>query len=296
MKTDRKIYALGFFDGVHLGHQVLLAECRQMARELGCKSAAITFDCHPKSLFMDPAPMLISTAAERRRLLTALGIEHIREYPVSKAIMSTPWKAVLEDLVRDGAVGFVCGSDFRFGKSGEGNAELLKAECDARGIPCVIVPEQRMEGIRISSSHIRAMIEEGLMESAVKFLGHPYVLTGVVCHGIQLGRKLGMPTANLELPRGLAVPKFGVYACVAVVDGVRHAAVTNIGIRPTVNGRGLTVEAWILDFKGDLYDRELTLEFYRFLRPERRFPHVVALRRQIETDAAETRLYLEEHV
>lgn len=296
MKTDKKIFALGFFDGVHLGHQVLLKECCRLAEELDCQAAAITFDRHPKSLFVQPAPLLICTAAERHRLLRSYGISHIREYPVSKAIMSTPWEAFLKDLLRCGAAGFVCGEDFRFGCRGEGDAEKLKAACGELGIPCVVIPQQTLNGERISSSYIRELIEDGKMQSATEFLGHPYVLTGTVIHGMQLGRKLGRPTANLRLPQELAVPKFGAYACVACVDGQRYGAVTNIGIRPTVNGRGRTVEAWILDFEGDLYDREIALEFHYFLRPEVKFPHLVALQRQIQFDAQQTREYLEEHL
>ena len=129
------------------------------------------------------------------------------------------------------------------------------------------------------------------METAVRFLGHPHVLTGAVVPGQQLGRKLGIPTANLRLPEGLAVPKFGVYACRAVVEGKTYAAVTNIGTRPTVEGTGITVEPWILDYEGDLYGREITLEFHKFLRPEMKFPDLAALQQEIRKNAAETRDY-----
>ena len=115
------------------------------------------------------------------------------------------------------------------------------------------------------------------MESATKFLGHPHVLTGRVLHGQKLGRKLGVPTANLEIPAGVAVPKFGVYACKANIDGKSYPAVANVGIRPTVSGTGITVEPWILDFEGDLYGCEIRLEFYRFLRPETKFDSLTAL-------------------
>jgi riboflavin kinase/FMN adenylyltransferase len=129
-----------------------------------------------------------------------------------------------------------------------------------------------VEDIRISSTYIRRQIETGDMATAVKFMGHPYTLTGTVVRGQQLGRTLGIPTANLRLPAGLAVPKFGVYACCVIVDGKRYPAVTNIGTRPTVDGEGITVEPWILDYSGDLYGREITIEFYKFLRSEQKFP------------------------
>ena len=146
-----------------------------------------------------------------------------------------------------------------------------------------------MDGIRISSTYIRRQIETGDMATAVKFLGHPYTLTGVVVHGQQLGRTLGIPTANLHLPQGLAVPKFGVYACRVTVDGESYPAVTNIGTRPTVGGTGITVEAWILDYTGNLYGRQITLEFYRFLRGEQKFESLSALQAEIRRNAEQTR-------
>jgi riboflavin kinase/FMN adenylyltransferase len=130
------------------------------------------------------------------------------------------------------------------------------------------------------------------MESATKYLGHPHVLTGTVVHGQKIGRKLGFPTANLLIPPAVAVPKFGVYACRAIVDGKSYPAVTNVGTRPTVAGTGVTVEPWILDFEGDLYDRQIRVEFYRCLRPEMKFPDLEALQQEILRNAEETRAYL----
>lgn len=293
MNNKKRIFALGFFDGVHLGHQALLAECVRLAREQDCAAAAITFDSHPKSLFAGSIP-LISTAADRSRLLREYGINHIYTYPVTKEVMGMPWEDFLAELMEFGAAGFVCGDDFRFGHRGEGNAERLVSFCRERNLPWVIVPEQTLSGIRISSTYIRTQLETGDMATAVRFLGHPYSLTGTVVHGKKIGRTLGMPTANLRLPEDLVIPKFGVYACACLIDGVRYPAVTNIGTRPTVSGTGITVEPWILDFEGDLYDREITLEFHRFLRPEMKFPDLESLRGQIHADAAETRRFLKE--
>ena len=292
--NQKRIFALGFFDGVHLGHQALLKECVLLADRLGCETAAITFDRHPQSLYRE-APPLISTAADRKFLLEQYGIRYVRQYPVVQETMSTPWEAFLEELLDLGAAGFVCGDDFRFGFRGEGNSEKLKMFCTERDLPCVIVPEQTVDGIRVSSTYIRRQLETGDMATAVKFLGHPYILTGTVVPGQQLGRRLGFPTANLQLPQGLAIPKFGVYACLCLVDGKAYPAVTNIGTRPTVSGMGITVEPWILDFSGDLYDKEITLEFYRFLRPEVKFPNLDALKAEIHHNARETREYFEQN-
>ncbi len=296
MNTTKRIFALGFFDGVHLGHQTLLKECTALSRKLGYKPAAITFDLHPKSLFTPDSPPLLSTAGTRQELLQRYGIAQVYTFPVVQEVMSMPWQDFLRKLMEYGAAGFVCGHDFRFGHKGEGTPEKLQEFCRQQGFPCVIVPEQDIGGIRISSSYIRQQLESGDMATAVRFLGHPYLLSGTVVHGKKIGRTLGIPTANLVIPEGLVIPKFGVYACACLIDGVRYPAVTNIGTRPTVSGQGITVEPWILDFSGDLYDRPITLEFYRFLRPETRFPDLSALQAQIHLDAEQTRAFLKEQI
>lgn len=292
MADHKRIFALGFFDGVHLGHQMLLKECCRLAADMNCETAAITFDNHPKSLFAGPVP-LISTIQDRHRLLRKYGISHVHTYPVTPEVMGMPWEAFLEELMEYGAVGFVCGDDFHFGRKGEGNPQRLAEFCEARGLPCRVVSEQTLDGKRISSTRIRGKIEEGNMESATQLLGHPHTLTGTVVHGQHLGSKLGFPTANLLLPTGTVTPKFGVYACRAIIDGVRYPAVTNVGTRPTVEGAGITVEPWILDFEGDLYGREIVLEFYYFLRPEQKFPDLAALQQEIFRNAEQTRAYFE---
>lgn len=285
----KRIYALGFFDGVHLGHQKLLRQCVSLATEYHCGTAAITFDRHPKSLFLEKSPVLISTIRDRELLLKRYGMEAVLVLNVTKEVLSMPWQEFLQMLLDQGAAGFVCGDDFHFGCRGEGNASILQQFCREQGLPCVVVPEQTVEDIRVSSTYIRRQIETGDMATAVRFMGHPYTLTGTVVRGQQLGRKLGIPTANLQLPAGLAVPKFGVYACCVLVDGKRYAAVTNIGTRPTVSGEGITVEPWILDYSGDLYGREITLECYRFLRSEQKFPSLEALQAEIRRNAEQTR-------
>lgn len=292
MEEIKYIFALGFFDGVHLGHQALLRECCRLAAQMGAKTAAITFDKHPQSLFLDTPPVLLSTEDDRRRLLGRYGMESVYTLPVVPETMNLPWEKFIERLLEKGAAGFVCGDDFRFGHRGVGDATKLRYYCASRDIPCIVVPEQTLNGKRISSTLIRSRIEAGDMESATRYLGHPHVLTGTVVHGQKIGRKLGFPTANLQIPEAVVVPKFGVYACRAVVDGQSFPAVTNVGTRPTVAGSGVTVEPWILDFQGDLYGREIQLEFYRFLRPEMKFPDLAALQQEILRNAEETRTYL----
>lgn len=289
----KKIYALGFFDGVHVGHGMVLDLCQHLAEDAGAETAAITFDRHPQSLFTPNPPPLLNTTEDRCWLMEVwAGIDHLLVFPVNEQVMGMPWQAFLEMLLQEGAVGFVCGYDFRFGHKGEGNAAKLAAFAEERNLPCYIVEEQIMDGEKISSTRIRTLIEKGDMENAKRLMGHCHIFTGKVVHGQHLGRTLGVPTANLQLPDELVKPAFGVYACRAWVDGNFYVAVTNIGTRPTVDGNGVTVEPWILDFEGDLYGKEITLEFHKFLRPEKKFDSLEELKAQIQLDAAQTRQLL----
>ncbi len=285
---QKRIFALGFFDGVHLGHQQLLKACAAMAERQNAQAAAITFLSHPQSLFCETVPPLINTHEDRLRLLQRYGIGPVYSFPVTEEVMSTSWQDFLAELEEYGAAGFVCGDDFRFGRRGEGNGEKLQQYCREKGFPCRIIPQQTLDGVRISSTHIRGLLEQGQLEEAVRFLGHPHILTGAVVSGRHLGRRLGVPTANLHLPEDLVCPKHGVYACRAWVGETAYVAVTNIGTRPTVNGKGVTVEAWLLGYTGDLYGKSVTLEFHRYLRGEEAFSSLEALKAQIQKDKEKT--------
>lgn len=293
-KKERTIYALGFFDGVHLGHQALLQACRELAQKNGCKAGVVTFTSHPDTLVLGQTPGLINTTEDRKRLLLSMGIDTVIELPFDKQLMTMPWQDFFRMLLETyHAAGLVCGDDFRFGHKGEGNALLLKEACRNEDLPCVIVPEQLVDGVRVSSTHIRRLLEQGDLETANRFLGHPHSLTGKVISGRGLGHTIGIPTANLLLPEQLVVPKLGVYACKAIVDCQEYLAVTNIGSRPTVGGHQLRAESWLLDFEDDLYGKTLTLTFHKFLRAEKKFSDLEELREEILKNAAQTRKLLE---
>lgn len=291
---NKTIFALGVFDGVHIGHAALLSACRELAREQGCDAGVVTFGSHPDTLVQGKTPALINTIRDREGLLkTQFHMDTVVTLPFDCSLQTMAWDTFLDMLVNyQLAAGFVCGEDFRFGYKGLGNAALLSRYCREKGIPCTVVPEQILDGVRVSSTYIRQQLEQGDMATAVKFLGHPHIISGPVVHGFALGRKLGIPTANLRLPEELAVPRFGVYACRCLIDGTAYPAVTNIGTRPTVEGRGITIEPWILDYSGDLYGREITLEFYYFIRPEMKFPTLQELQAEIRRNAEETRAFL----
>lgn len=287
--TDKTIYALGFFDGVHRAHTALLRACRALARENGARAGVVTFLGHPDALTGVGAPGLITTSDERERLLRHAGMECVRALPFNAELQHTDWRDFLDKLVRDDAAGFVCGDDFRFGYRGAGTAETLEGYCRERSLPCAVVPEQRVNGVRVSSTHIRALLAQGNMREAAAFLGHPYTLSGVVAPGQHLGRRLGFPTANLAFPDELARPRFGVYACRAHAAGGVYDAVTNLGVRPTVGGEGIRAESWLLNYAGDLYGQPLRLEFVDFIRPEQKFPDLEAMRAEVLRNADRAR-------
>ena len=293
MNEQKTIYALGFFDGVHLGHQALLAACRKLANQHGCQAGVVTFTSHPDSLVLGEPPALLNTSDDRARLIYAYGMDMVKEIPFDQELMTTHWSVFLNSLLAAGAAGFVCGDDFRFGSGGLGTPKKLAAYCEKRGLPYAIVPEQLMDGERISSTRIRTLLENGQLTEANRLLGHAHFLTGTVHAGKQLGRTIGIPTANLTVPDGVIVPKFGVYACLVTVHDKVYPAVTNIGTRPTVEGEGITAEAHILDFDGDLYGKQITIAFHSFLRPEKKFDSLEELKVQIAEDIGQVHTILE---
>lgn len=292
--TDKKrIFALGFFDGVHVGHQALLKACTELARAADAEPAAITFATHPDALVLGKAPGMLNTMEDRKRLLQRYGMKTVCPLAFDRRTMTMPWKDFFRMLQEEfGAAGLVCGNDFRFGYRGEGTARKLQEACEEAGMSCAVVPEQTVDGVRVSSTYIRSLLERGDMEEAVKFLGHPHLLSGTVEPGRHLGRTIGIPTANVHLDESLLVPRFGVYCCRALVGEKTYAAVTNIGTRPTVGGSHVTVEPWLLDFDGDLYGQQITLEFLAFLRPEKKFDSLEQLQAEIRRNAAQTLEFL----
>ena len=289
---QRIIYALGFFDGVHLGHQALLAATVKLAAQVEAIPGVVTFSAHPDRLVSGQAPGLLTTGEVRNELLRIYGMKQVLELPFDRQVMNTHWASFLSQLADAGAAGFVCGDDFRFGSGGLGTPKKLEAFCKRRGIAYAIVSQRTQAGTRVSSTHIRSLLEQGEMEQVNLFLGHPHFLSGVVVEGRKLGRTIGIPTANVEIPAQLAVPKLGVYACKADVDGKLYTAVTNIGSRPTVGGHEVRAESWLLDFEGDLYGKQLTLAFHHFLRPEQKFDSLDELKAQILQDAQRVRKLL----
>jgi len=294
MDEVKRVIALGFFDGVHLGHQALMRRTVQRAAEYGVRPSVISFDAHPDTFVRGVEVPLLGSAADRKELISRVGgIDDIIMIHFDKRFMQTPWREFAASVKNDlGAVHLVMGRDFSCGWRGEGTSERLSAWCRENGLGGDIVDEVLMDGQIVSSTLIRGFVRDGDMESAARYLGHPHTLTDTVGSGYKIGRSIGAPTINTTIPEGVIVPRHGVYATrVWLSEGVK-LAVTNVGVRPTFDsGDRLTVESNILDFSGNLYGSQVRLEFLRFLRDERRFPTPEALGEQIRRDIEATREY-----
>ena len=286
---QKSVIALGFFDGVHIGHGALLRKTVERARELGAESAAFTFDRSPKEFVTGVPVPLLTGVEERCELMRRLyGVERVIVAQFDRKLMTMPWEDFLGDVLVQGhgAVHLVAGHDFRFGHKNEGNPERLQAWCAAHGLGCDIIPAVTLGGVTVSSTYIRSLVEAGDMERAAAFLGHPYALSGVVEHGKHLGTEALFPTVNLRPEPWHVLPRFGVYAVrVRLPDGSARAGVTNVGVRPTiVDDDSVTIETNLIDFDGDLYGAEVHVELLRYLRPERKFDAMEELHAQIARD------------
>ncbi len=296
MDWDKKVIALGFFDGVHKGHASLLRKTTEVAERFGAVPSVITFDEHPNSLVEGHKVELITSPEERAEIIRRhFGINEIIVVHFDDAMMHMHWEDFVHWLIKDfSAIHFVAGHDFRFGYMGQGNPENLTAKCMELGIGCDIMPKVTLDGITISSTYIRSLLKEGNIERANEFLGHPHSLSDVVRFGYKLGSKMGAPTINMKFPDNVLCPAHGVYATSLHIEEEpeTHYAVTNIGVRPTVSGDGsVTVESYILDFNRNVYGKHIRLEFHKMLRPEMKFGSVEELKRQIQKDAQAVRDY-----
>lgn len=286
---ERRVIALGFFDGVHIGHGALLKKTCERATELGAIPAAMSFDTHPDTLVFGTPTELLNTMDERKHLMQSLyGIEDVIFCHFDKAMMNMDWEAFVEDyLVRElHACHLVCGHDYHFGARGFGNAERLTEKCRALGLGCDVIGEVKLDGVTVSSTYLRRLLKEGRMEEAVRFLGHGHIISGIVQHGDSRGHTLGLPTANLALDASLLVPAFGVYGGWADAGELgRFPAAVNLGVHPTVHELPHPVaEASLLGFEGDLYGKFLRLELLFQVRPEQRFSSLPELTAQIARD------------
>ncbi len=296
MKVEKTVIALGFFDGVHRGHGALLRKAAERAGELNAAPAVFTFDRSPKEFVTGKPVLLINSNDDRRDIIRRVyGIQRVIFAPFDRGMMTMPWQDFITELLvkQYGAVHLVAGHDYRFGHKNEGTVERLREKCRELGLGCDIIPKVELEGITISSTYIRTLLEQGDVERAALFLGHPHCLSQTVRHGQRLGRTIGIPTVNLAVPAHVLTPERGVYITRAFLpDGRSCPGVTNVGTRPTVTeGDTVSVETYLLGFDGDLYGQTVRLDFYKRLRGEVKFPSLEALRQEILRNVAETEAY-----
>jgi riboflavin kinase/FMN adenylyltransferase len=290
------VLAIGNFDGVHRGHRALLAEAVSLARDLGANPYALTFDPHPVSVLTGKSVTLLTTLAQRANLVVAAGVCGllVQRFDVAFSHLS-PEAFFAELLVGElGAAGIVVGADFRFGQGRAGDIGTLERLGIAHGVRVHAVRMVEDDGGPVGSRRIRQAIAEGDVRTAWELLGRPHALQGMVEHGQQRGRTIGFPTANVAMG-SVQVPAKGVYAarvsCEPLGPG-KHLAVVNIGERPTLgDGRGLTVEAHVLDASADLYGHEMEVAFLARLRDERRFAGLAELEAAIAGDCAAARAF-----
>jgi riboflavin kinase/FMN adenylyltransferase len=272
--------AVGEFDGVHAGHREVIRGA----------DTVLTFEPHPRAVVApDSAPKLLTPLEIKADLVAGLGVRELVVIPFDGSFAAQSPQAFVDKVLveRLDARSVSVGEDFRFGHRAQGDVALLRAQ-DAFETRVARMVE--VDGEVVSSTHVRGLVSAGEVEAAARFLAAPFQMRGVVVHGDKRGRTLGYPTANLVPDPRLVVPDHGVYACRAHVGGAEHAAAVNVGVRPTFRtGRGLLVEAYLLDFDGDLYGQELGLEFLTRLRGERRFDSAETLIVQMDRDVAQTR-------
>ena len=286
------IATTGFFDGVHLGHRLVIERLVSLARERGDESLVVTFWPHPRAVLQDGARelRLLNSLEEKKGLLRNLGVDRVEVLDFTRSFAALTAEQYLRDILRDrfGVTTLLMGYDNRLG-SDRLTAASLKPIADGMGMelielsPLSFRPSEASG--EISSTQIRAALEEGDIAHASEMLGYGYALKGVVVAGNRLGRTIGFPTANMKLYEPLKlVPGRGVYVVDAEVLGKKYRGMTNIGLRPTVGGSFTTIETHILDFDEDIYGLPLRITFLRRLRDEVHFPSLEALKRQLEKD------------
>jgi riboflavin kinase/FMN adenylyltransferase len=290
------VLTLGVFDGLHLGHQLIMKTVVERAREIGAVPTVITFDPHPRAvLHPESAPPLLQTFDQKVEGFGVLGIEQTIVVRFTKDFSNVSARDFINDVVMDRlhAREVYLGKGFAFGHNREGNIELLKRLGGELGFIAGEVPEVKFRGQRVSSSKIRELLARGQVNLARRMLGRPYGVEGRVERGAERGHKLGFPTANLH-PHNRVIPRNGVYVTGTLIEGQWRRSVTNIGLRPTFGDASEpSVETFVLNWDGDLYGDVVRVRFLYRLRDERKFSSVDELTKQIKTDVARAEEYFE---
>jgi len=290
------VLTLGVFDGLHLGHQLIIRTVVERAKAIGAVPTVITFDPHPRAvLHAESSPPLLQTLDQKVEAFGVLGIEQTIVIRFTEEFSLIPAQEFLRDTVKERlhAQEVYLGRGFAFGHNREGNIDLLKRVSQELGFAAAEVPEVRFRGQRVSSSRIRKLLAEGKVNLARRMLGRPYGVEGMVERGAERGHQLGFPTANLH-PQNRVIPRNGVYITGTLVEGVWRRSVTNIGVRPTFGvEKEPSLETFVINWSGDLYGDVVRIRFLYRLRDEKRFASVEELKSQIKRDVTRAESYFE---
>lgn len=292
---NKRVIAVGFFDGVHKGHKALMDKAVLVADEKNVSSSVFTFKKHPDEVIFGKPQPLITTDCFREQAIKKYGnVDEVFFWEFNEQNAKMAWDNFVTEILfkKYNACHIITGEDFHFGYKGQGNSQNLAELCKQYGIGYDAIKPVIVDGVRVSSTHIRNLLSLGDIEQVNRFLAHPYEITGEVIHGRKLGRTIGFPTVNIKMPQDIEkIPK-GVYITTVNIDGKLYKATTNVGVIPTfVEGTQILVEAHILGYQGDLYGKNLTVSFYKFLRPEKKFATVDELKLTIAENINQTRNY-----
>ncbi|HIV16877.1 MAG TPA: bifunctional riboflavin kinase/FAD synthetase [Candidatus Alectryocaccobium stercorigallinarum] len=280
------VVTLGKFDGMHTGHQKLIEKVREIAKERKLQAVMFTFDISPQIKIGKSDYKLIVTRKEKLMLAEKFGIDVLVECPFNEQIRNMS----AEDFIKDILIGkintkaVVAGTDFKFGKNRQGDADYLKKNAAMFGFSVDILEKEKDGGRDISSTYVREELAKGNIEKANKLLGFEYFLIGEVIGGTHIGRNLGFPTINMAPQPDKLLPPNGVYASLTEIDRKMYKSISNIGVKPTVNGKELGAETFIFDFDGNLYGKTAVVKLLDFMRPEKKFDSVEDLKKQVYTD------------
>ena len=280
-----KIATIGFFDGVHRGHRFLFAQLNELAHERGLEPLILTFDRHPKEVLTGICPPMLTTYVERQQLLALHAEVRVLPFAEVQGLTAEHFMRYLQE--QEQVEVLLMGYDHRFGSDQlKGFSEYEKIARRV-GLRVERAHECIVDGLPVSSTRIRKLLKEGLIHEVNRLLGYNYSLSGMVEHGNGIGAQIGFPTANIQIQSCKLLPMSGVYAVLANVNGVEYKALANIGTNPTVGHDHISLEVYLIDFQGNLYDKQLTISFNSFLREERRFSSLFELQSQIAEDVSE---------
>lgn len=287
------VLVLGNFDGVHLGHQLLIDKAKQIGREKGLKTGVLTLDPHPSKLFIGDKFQLIYTEAEKQELFTAQGLDYYILFPFDEESRNMIPQDFIQDILLDkiGVKAVVVGKDYRFGKKAAGGTDLLKDILAKKGVWVEVVDKLKMSDQDISSTYLRQAIKTGDLDRFTALTGRHFHISGRVENGQKLGRRISFPTTNLLPPKDKILPPNGVYLSEVIIHQKKYKGLSNVGISPSLDNKPYAVETYILDFDQEIYGLNILVSFVKFLRPEIKFSRLEDLKAQIERDVEDTRYF-----